>query len=284
MVFLVPPEVKNSMAALLGRSHQALATLDVLKWSMIQTCQSLDALRPLWAHNGLHYRSLINVWDSLMNQAQPSQDVVLQFQEPEARTLEQLYAPWADQRSTRHSLYRCDMDDPQVHELATALYLRTNDPVADFRLDEEQEREVACEVERERQVSRPPRYSPCIHHVDQAVRKFVRDGKIPKDRLPDHVWLAFASLGHSRMNRTSVAQTRYPTYLCPTLLVTEDYMYSVEVGQRHGLTDDFVKPVNRVLSSTRGDEAIILSQYEATSFSLRSESRIVPGSASMLHG
>lgn len=255
------------MEALFGSSSQTLTSVDVLKWTMIQTCQSLDALRPLWAYNGLHHHGHLQAWDSLVTQRQPSQQLAIQFQEPEARTLRQLYAPWANERSAQHLIQGCDTNDPQIHELAMILHSDTNDPTQHFRLHEEQERErereVACEVERERQLSRPPRYRPCIHAVHEAVRHFAEFGSFGRDYLPHTIWTAFSSLRGSRMSMTSVGKTKYPKDLCPSLLVTEDYMRSVRIDKNDGMTDDFVKPVNWVLSSTEGDYVLILSQYEA---------------------
>ena len=45
-------------------------------------------------------------------------------------------------------------------------------------MDEEQEREVVHEVEREREVERPPRASPAQHSLSKEVVNFVKTGAI----------------------------------------------------------------------------------------------------------
>lgn len=63
--------------------------------------------------------------------------------------------------------------------------------------------------------------------------------------------------------RKEVFDSSYSSDLCPSLHVTEDYVNSVRNSISDGMTDDFAKPVNWILSSTREDTLIILSQYDA---------------------
>lgn len=161
LLFLIPPEVSHNMRSVLGiSSDRDFTSADVLKWSMAQTCQSLDNLRPLWANQGLQYHRRIELWDSLVEQPDPSKETAIAIQEPEARTLSQLYAPWdKDEANAKGYMSECGVENGQVQELLKTLQSASGHITTSAYLHEEQEREIACEVEREQQVSRPPSYT-----------------------------------------------------------------------------------------------------------------------------
>lgn len=60
--------------------------------------------------------------------------------------------------------------DPRIKELLHTLIQRIIDATGAGNLHEEQEIEIAAEVEREVRVSRPTRYSPSKHKLDAMVR------------------------------------------------------------------------------------------------------------------
>ncbi|KAJ5595016.1 uncharacterized protein N7459_001224 [Penicillium hispanicum] len=259
VVFLVPPEVAHNMAALLGPTfNPSYTSADVLKWAMIQTCQALDNLRPLWADHGLRHYRRIALWNSIVQQTDPSKELATCMQEPEARTLNDLYSPWANLTHSMDDLsLGSDTSDSRLQELRDALQSAVGNKMATSYLHEEQEREIACEVEREQQVCRPPSYTPHEPSVHSDIWHFVKFGKFPSARGSSAVKLAFSSLG-----ATSVGATTYPESLGGELYVTIDFDRTVKMIQG-GLMDEFCKPVNWILSSVHSDILIILSQHEA---------------------
>lgn len=66
---------------------------------MHQTCQILDMLRPLWASHGLQHRRHTKIWKSITSIENPTVKLVTDMQEPETRTLCELYTPWVNQAS-----------------------------------------------------------------------------------------------------------------------------------------------------------------------------------------
>lgn len=225
---------------------------------MTQTCQILDSLRPLWANQGLQYHRRIRLWDSIIGQSAPCKTTATSMQESEAQTLEQLYSPWYDAGFASDSGRSGEwaMGDENVRELLKTLQSATGH-TGSALLHEEQEREIACEVEKESQVSRPPIYKPCQHQVHEDICHFVRSGKFPGNSPSKSVTLAFWGLKHS-----SVGKTEYPDALGPRLYATLDFDRTVLISPGD-LTDDFCKPVNWVLSGVHSDDLIIVSQYEA---------------------
>ncbi|KAJ5088725.1 hypothetical protein N7456_012341 [Penicillium angulare] len=255
VTFVITPEVKHSMTTLLGSpANGVFDSSDVLKWSMIQTCLVLDSLQPLWGHQGLEYYRRIELWDSLISQDRPCRDTVLRIQEPEARTLEQLYVP---KTVTEHHM-AYDTENSKVKELVELIKAMGEKASQESYLHEEQEREVACEVEREQQVHRPPSYSAqkCTLHED--VVHFVRYGTFRDGKPSTAFKRAFSTL-----QATSVRKTTFPHDLGARLFVTADYDKTV-ILPSGGTMDQFMKPVHWILSSVHTDDLIILSQFEAS--------------------
>lgn len=227
---------------------------------MHQTCQSLDTLRPLWADHGLQHYRRTKIWKSITSQENPTQELVAQMREPEARTLCELYAPWANQASIpeSHRLQDYDLRDPQVQALVQTLIVSNSQAAGGGCLHEEQEREIAVEVEREVQVSRPTKYLPLKHNLDPKVRHLATHGKF----LYGNESMPFQP-AYSMLKRTSVGKISYPSSsLGAELYVTADFVNTVEI-MRDNVLDEFLKPVNWILSNVYSNDLVILSQYEA---------------------
>ena len=177
------------------------------------------------------------------------------MQEPEARSLCDLYAPWAERvEGGGYVLPNSETLRPRVQELLQVLQSTVS---TDFSyLHEEHKREISHEVEREQQLSRPPSYKPQHHEVHNHIRHFVQHGRFPSDINDAAIKLAFLSL-----RGTSVWATGCPVFLGASLYVSGDFERTVANCQ--GLSDEFCKPVNWVLSSIQNEVMIILSQYEA---------------------
>ncbi|KAG6369467.1 hypothetical protein JVT61DRAFT_14837 [Boletus reticuloceps] len=121
-------------------------------------------------------------------------------------------------------------------------------------MDEEQEREVIHEVERERQVERPPKVPPATHSIHPDVVAFVKTGIVPT-----------ASEGFSRacetLDVTSAAANEAHIW-SPYVLTTTDFQKTIRSSNK---MDDYLRPVMWVVSGKRAcdDALVILSPYEA---------------------
>ncbi|KAJ5105691.1 hypothetical protein NUU61_003038 [Penicillium alfredii] len=259
VVFLVPPEVSHSMQALFNtESLEGFTSVHVLQWTMTQTCLSLDNLRPLWINHGLQYHRRMQLWRSLTSQHNFRPGILTRVQEPEARTLAELYAPWArPPTSSAQSNPGWDIDNPQVKDLLEGRKLATDLGISYCSLHEEQEREVECEVEREQQMYRPPPHLPREHILDENVKHFANFGKAKSGGSSTAIQRAFMS-----MQNTSVGDTTFPHCLGSQLWVTKDFIATVQLKKRD-MNDEFMKPVNWVLSSIYSDDMVIVSQHEA---------------------
>lgn len=180
-------------------SDRDFTSADVLKWSMIQTCQTLDNLRPLWANQGLQYHKKTRLWDLLVEQRIPAKETVSSMQEPEARTLSQLYAPWNEDKeiTSTYNIAEGDLNNGEVQVLLKTLQSTAGQAETSAYLHEEQEREIACEVEREQQVYRPPSYTPNKHKLHDDIRHFAKFGEFPGNQTSKAVTLAFHGLANT---------------------------------------------------------------------------------------
>lgn len=133
---------------------------------------------------------------------------------------------------------------------------------ASTKLQEEQERELAPEIERERQVQRPPEATPAKHKIHPHLRAFVSTGNLT--RSSDALLPAFEAL-QSTSAVSYLDLSQFPT----GMLVTKDFATTIEghMGSS-SVTDSFQRPVGWVLTSAHPDrnivaEMVIISPYEA---------------------
>lgn len=243
VMFLCPPEVSHEMEVEADRMTSA----DVVRWTLRQTCGSLRTLKPLWASQGLSYYKRIKLWDDLVGNTD-SQETVARIQEPEARTLSELYAPWDLTRESPPD-HRYNQSDPVVQELMRAGNAAGSYP----SFHEEQERQISHEVQREQQVCRPPKVPPRPHRLHEHVRSFVRLGELPSDGTLNAIRPAFEALCQQQ------GQFDAPLSLGTHLYSSRDFIRTVEGKQ----ASDFWKPVRWVVSNVYDSKLLLISQYEA---------------------
>ena len=121
-------------------------------------------------------------------------------------------------------------------------------------MDEEQEREVIHEAERERQVERPPRVLPADHSIHQDVATFARTGIVPPNSKAFRP--AFETLD------TTSAATKEARVWSSCVLVTADFEWTVASSKN---VDDYLRPVQWIVSGKMAgkDVLVILSPHEA---------------------
>ena len=120
-------------------------------------------------------------------------------------------------------------------------------------LQEEQEREVAHEIEQEGQVQRPMRTKPRKHSIHETVRHFVRTGSLAAKG--DGLRSLFETL-----RETSAANHDIPS-LETRAFASEDFVHAVKIKPY----DDYLRPVHWVLTGKGSGcaDLILISPFEA---------------------
>ncbi|KAH0834166.1 hypothetical protein J3R83DRAFT_11472 [Lanmaoa asiatica] len=247
IMFFAPLEVDRRIRCVAGKASDPLYvidTMDILHWAIRETCDDIQQRAPHWAQQGMDHASRYDAWTSFCRGQLTSKALSEKWLQPEAKRLEDLYAP---HNTSNHALLTASAIHRRCIELGI-LSLR------DVSMDEEQERELTHEAERERQVERPPRVPPASHSIHPDVVAFVRTGIVSTN--PVVLRPAFRTL-----DATSAA-TNEARVWSPFVLVTMDFQKTVSSS---GKLDEYLRPVQWVVSGKKdGNEVlIILSPYEA---------------------
>ena len=183
-------------------------------------------------------------------------DLVESLLEPEALSLEQRYG----HEGTHDADQLLEATDPsraiQLHAIREKCREFDVSSFGTASLQEEQERELAPENEREQQVELPPPSSPAVHSLAEDVRYFVTYGALLKPS--DDFRPAFETL------RGTTAAGKYDEAAWPRdLLVTADFARTVQ-GTHGEPLDSFLRPVHWIVSCKAKDAVVfaILSPYE----------------------
>ncbi|KAI6590068.1 hypothetical protein MCOR06_005207 [Pyricularia oryzae] len=163
VVFCIPPEIR---VKILQKVHK-------------DEDDSISCI-PLWAVQGRRFGHQKHLWDQSQNgnlsvtSISPQQ--AIKFQEEEARMIEDFYKPGERQSN----LYCADASNHKgaasiVKHCAQFGQVNFDSAI----LQEEQERELAPEIEQERQVERPRPAKPVTHKLDPVVVNFAKTGVLP---------------------------------------------------------------------------------------------------------
>jgi hypothetical protein len=247
VMFFAPGEVDRRIRNLIPSdrgSCRRIQVLDILRWTMHETCEDIRHHLPHWAEQGFDHHQRFSAY-KLYGSTRKQKDLRTTWLQPESRTLEQMYDPVSDKQGTGASI-------PALIERMERLGV-TN--LLDVRMAEEQEREVNHEIERERQVERPPKVHPAQHIIHEDIRNFVSTGKLPI--TPEHILPLFSPIGIDKALNSM-------TDWSPSPLATEDFAITTANSSPMRLTD-YLRPVNWILSSGSGRNCVIvvISPYEA---------------------
>ena len=268
LMFVAPPEVHQSIANTTGKHGSEIDGYDVVAWSLEQSCLSIERSQPLRVLQGLshHHRqkkmaAFAKTYPNLADVAKETdakKGFILAFREKEEQRLNDLYAPASLKTTTVPSLIDSSQEDhdPTVQKLL-AMWRSVDLSIAEgASMHEEHEREVAHEVEQEKQIERPPRVEALERSVDPLLLKFVRTGS---DIVLQQFRQAYYVVSH-----TSATGAR-PSELLRHLRVTSDFAQTV-ARPLSGHYDSYLRPANWVLTinqSAKPTELLLISQYEA---------------------
>jgi hypothetical protein len=271
--YLAPPEVHQEILAISGKtSGNKIDSFDVLKWSMVQTCQNIKRQTPLWIHNGIAYcnRQLIRerfIPSSGAICDRPSNDPYLaeffkSMQEPERRKLRDMYGV-ENTEAAAVSRQLAQIKDHDLHKILAEEWAKLNpSSLVVNALLKEQEREIAVELEIEHVAEKPIAAIPCDHDTYDDTIDFINTGdfSLRRQRLvPDRtIQAAFESLRH-----TSAGQATLPTgFNSKELFVSLDFTLTVEVP-KGAPKDRYLRPVLWVLSSNVCQKLLVILPHEA---------------------
>ncbi|KAJ5059156.1 hypothetical protein J3E72DRAFT_230989 [Bipolaris maydis] len=263
ITFVVPAEIKTKIYERTGKpSDIQIDVRDVLSWAIGETWSDLKRSLPLWAVQGERFERHKN----LINGANTTKDDTAAFLENEAVDLETRYKPRTQDTDRFTQLSDWDMSNPNIDKIISRCRDFEAMNLGSATLSEEQERELAPEIEEERQIERPPRLDAREHQVHEHLRQLVTTGEVVTDL---EAWKpAFQALRTTSASRLANLK-EFPS----DLLVTLDFMYTVRVppGSTRDafIADSYQRPVQFVLSvpdprcPRNVSNLIIISPYEA---------------------
>ncbi|KAF9235916.1 hypothetical protein BU15DRAFT_64461 [Melanogaster broomeanus] len=245
VMFFAPWEVDQAIRLCSEDNTDKIDVADILRWTILETCNDIRHRAPQWAQQGEDHASRYDAWSSYCSDECTSEQVAGVWLQPEAKSLENLYAP-------AQSGGPVDYRNPQIQQRLSDLGILSVDLSG---MDEEQEREVLHEIERERQVERPPKAPSATHHLHHDVETFVQLGLIPQGST------AFLNIFESLVN-TSAAFTELNCWT-KSVFATADFCSIVQLkpGEK---ADDFLRAVNWVISSdvVQPPILVVVSPYE----------------------
>jgi hypothetical protein len=270
VVFFVPQEIQDKIRHCVSASKaKPLTVADVLCWSISETWSDMQKSVPLWAVQGLRYQRQETIWENHIDstsQLSLGDGKLADYFENEAMTLEERYLPKRQEasdvlakqiaddrladRKKQLQLIRAKCEHFKVMSLSSAT------------LQEEQERELAPEIEQERHVEKPHPVEPLPHRIHPDLAKLVQTGMLSHVR-GGACMAAFRSFDESAMaGRMDTSQ------FGDELLITADFARTVALtyGSR---SDAFHRNVQWILSfnksATSGGDIslLVLSPWEA---------------------
>jgi hypothetical protein len=244
IMFFAPLEVDRRIRSVASKGpSDVIHTIDILQWAIRETCDDIQQRVPHWAQQGMDHTSRYAVWTSFCRAELSPKELSDKWLQREAKRLEDLYGPCNPSNSAFLS--------PDIRQRCNELGVLS---LRDVSMDEEQEREVIHEAERERQVERPPRVPPATHSIHQAVVDFVKTGVVPT--ITDAFRPALETL-----DVTSAAANEVHIW-SPCILATTEFQKTVCSS---GKLDDYLRRVQWVVSGQRAhnDVLVILSPHEA---------------------
>lgn len=263
VTFIVPAEIKTKIYERTGKSSNAqIDAYDVLSWAVGETWSELKRSLPLWAVQGERFER----HKHLLKGADTTKDDATSFLENEAVDLETRYKPRARNTDGVSQLSNWNMSNPNIDKIVSRCRDFEAMGFGSATLSEEQERELAPEIEEERQIERPPRLEARSHKVHGDLQRLVTTGKFVAN---SEAWKpAFQALCTTSAGRL-IDLEEFPD----DLLATTDFMRTVRVpsgvSRASFISDSYQRPVQFVLSVPDTNcpknisKLIVISPHEA---------------------
>lgn len=259
VLFCIPREIQHKILALKGFSpaDNNICVADILCWVMTVTCQELRRGVPLWITQGLRFYRHRDLWDKRYTQHCKPTAWTPRLLEAESQSIEARYSPAND----KLDLDGIAEDEPAVEIVFETFKQRCSDfGIQEMRsssLEEEQERELAPEAERERQIERPPKAEPHSHVIHADVIRLVKTGKF--SAMSQAFIPAFQALNDSTGQTMSSLELNKSF---PHLYVTKDFASTIKTTFKKNIQASFQRSVQWVMTVGRS-RLVIISPFEA---------------------
>jgi hypothetical protein len=254
VMFFAPPEVDQNIRAVSLKTNPTtqVTTVDILCWAILETWTDIQQRAPYWAQQGMSHKSRYDAWSHFCNNNLTPEQLSDAWLQPELKSLADLYAP-CESKNAQSDLSALD---PVIRQCCKDLGVLS---LPSAQMEEEQEREVNREREREREVELPPKAEPAEHVLHPDVVSFVKTGIIP----PLYSGSAFLPV-FTTLEKSSAA-TREADVWSPLILATVDFCKTIKPESTRGTMDQYLRPVQWILSSKNGREKllVLLSPFEA---------------------
>lgn len=270
VMFCGPPEIDRQIMAIAQENHRNTITVrDVLYWSMQETCHNARKLLPIWAKQGINYQTHLAAWNDIGEGKEFPEGLL----ETESKTLTQHYGFERLREETIDSYRKSGAKDSDLSKIVNQCQSLGVKSFRGARMLEEQERELAHEVECERENQRPEQVGAAKHNVSDEVKQFISTGILPKSFRRSFI-PAFSVLA-----KTSAKDIYQQSVFSEALLATSDFCKVVEGRPlKDNKTNDFLRPVNWIVSSTADTSILILmSPWEVNRLlpDLRTSTKVV---------
>ncbi|KAG9094361.1 hypothetical protein FRC07_011318, partial [Ceratobasidium sp. 392] len=244
VMFCAPTEIDNQIRKAANLSSEAqIETLDVIRWAMLETCKDLEHHISHWAQQGVEYNRRADAQRDFERSG--NVEALKQgWMAPESRTLQEMYGVSSSVGLSSESFTQQAFG---IHSLKWRL-----DHLGVKRLEDPsmEEREVSHEVERERQIERPPKSKPAKHQVHPDVGRFIQTGSVPPNT--SGIISLFRPLHSSGLVQ--------PGTWSEKLVASSDFCTTLTKPSVTQLSE-YMRPVNWVLSARNGT-LLVLSPYE----------------------
>lgn len=249
VMFFAPQEIDLQIRKAAGKSELVkVEVVDILRWSMLETCDEITNHVPQWAQQGYDYQQRNRAWEACVS-SNGSLAVLNPWLQPEARSLQELYG-LSDSLIPDSAIWQVSELRERCEMLGVSSISRTN-------MNEEQEREVSHEIEREQQIERPPKVSPAVHFLHNDVCLFIHTGTIKAQST------AFKPLFHIFDGISSAFSPNENVWAC-NLLCTQDFAVTVKTSSYCQNTSDYLRSINWIVSTQCNENMIlvVLSPFE----------------------
>lgn len=262
VVFCVPPEIQAKIKST-GHVCEPILVSDVLLWSIGETHREMQRSMPIWAVQGQRFTHQQILWQQIMKDGRTilNRGHAERFLELESQTLEQRYRPESSSQSS--PLLNLEVEDTSSKLIVDRCQQFGHLQFSSSVLHEEQERELAPEIEQERQVQKPPPATPATHCLHPDVKRFALAKSV--EGFSEAYMTAFQSLSHLSMANT-IDLSKLATE--QRLMVSADFATTVRQDGISSVYDAFQRHVSWVLTRSTPDgrnidSVMVISPYEA---------------------
>lgn len=266
LVFIVNEEIEAKIGSLTEDEAEPTVA-DIICWAVHETWADTERSIPVWAAQGRRFARLHQLWTEADGDLSTlPRNLLEQFSERDARSLEDYYRPITDRQKTEDQESK-DLSIQKINEHYRSFEVQDYnhdrfDAEQEHEQESEREQQLAPEIEQQTSTERPKPAKPRAHSIHKDVLYFVKNGLLSK-KSRAFKWAFQAFKCKELRNFIPQPGDSYPG----GLMVTVDFAVSVESDARYGSSDSYQKPVEWVLIGGPENDGtrhmIVISAFEA---------------------